>query len=126
MAAHDPLTHAESAVRQAALAYPQTTEDHPWGHSAFKVKGKVFLFVSMHDGTLNVSMKLPVSGRAALSLAFAAPTGYGLGKSGWVSARFGPGDTVPLDMLREWLDESFRSVAPKRVLAALEKAEEAD
>jgi predicted DNA-binding protein (MmcQ/YjbR family) len=126
MATRDPLTQAETALRQAALGYPQTTEDFPWGHSAFKVKGKVFLFLSHADGVLSLSLKLPVTGQAALALPFAEPTGYGLGKSGWVSAKFGAADAVPLDLLREWVDESFRAVAPKRVLAALEKDEEAD
>ena len=32
----------------------------------------------------------------ALLLPFATPTGYGLGKSGWVSARFAPSDDPPL------------------------------
>ena len=35
-------------------------------------------------------------------------------KSGWMSAKFGPKDEVPLEMLLAWLDESFRAVAPKR------------
>ena len=26
-----------NAIRKAALSYPETIEDHPWGHSAFKV-----------------------------------------------------------------------------------------
>ena len=34
---------------------------------------------------LGISCKLPQSGEAALMLPFAKPTGYGLGKSGWVS-----------------------------------------
>ena len=53
MAARDPLTHAESALRRAALAYPETTEDFPWGHRALKVKGKVFLFLSRENGVFN-------------------------------------------------------------------------
>ena len=57
-------------------------------------------------------MKLPVSGRTALTLPFATPTEYGLGKSGWVTARFRTGDTVPIEMLKEWIEESFRAVAP--------------
>ena len=69
-------------------------------------------------------MKLPTSGPLALTLPFAFPTPYGLGKSGWVSARFGPKDEVPLEMLVEWLDESFRAIAPKKVLAQLETAED--
>jgi predicted DNA-binding protein (MmcQ/YjbR family) len=120
------FSRVESALRKHALAYPRTVEHFPWGHSAFKVKGKVFLFLYRNDeeGFLSLSLKLPVSGKMALMLPFAAPTEYGLGKSGWVTARFDAGADIPLDMLAEWLDESFRAIAPKRVLALLEDAQE--
>lgn len=123
MARKDKLAGAEAALRKCALGYPQATEDHPWGECAIKVKGKVFLFMSRHDGGLNLSMKLPVSGPEALGLPFASPTGYGLGKSGWVTARFEAGDEVPVEMIGEWVDESFRAVAPKRVVAVMEANE---
>src|SRR5262245_38202778 len=116
MATPAKLTRAAATLRRWSLAYPETREDFPWDHSAFKVKGKVFLFVAqMPDDVLSLSMKLPVSGAAALGLPFASPTRYGLGKSGWVTARFSARDDIPLDMLREWLDESFRAVAPKKL-----------
>jgi predicted DNA-binding protein (MmcQ/YjbR family) len=123
MAARNPLARGESALRRRALAYPQVSEDFPWGHSAFKIKGKVFLFLHGEDKNLHLSVKLPLSGATALSLPFASSTGYGLGKSGWVTARFGAGEDVPLDMLQEWIDESFRAIAPKRLLAQFENAE---
>jgi hypothetical protein len=39
-----------------------------------------------------------------------------------VSARFGSEDDIPLHMLEEWIDESFRAVAPKKVVARLDEA----
>jgi predicted DNA-binding protein (MmcQ/YjbR family) len=129
MPAKNHLLRAESALRDHALLYPRTREEFPWGHSAFKVKGKAFLFMALGkiaDDLLSLSVKLPVSGKAALTLPFAAPTEYGLGKSGWVTACFCAGDKVPVDMLKEWIDESFRAIAPKRVLAELENAEAGD
>ena len=79
-----------------------------------KVGKKVFVFMGMADGDgLGLSVKLPASGPMALLLPFAKPTGYGLGKSGWVSAHFVPSDDPPLALLREWIDESYRAVAPK-------------
>ena len=120
MAARNPLTRAQAALRKIALAYPEATEDHPWGESAFKVRGKVFLFLSLHDGKLRATTKLPASGRYALTQPFAAPTGYGLGKSGWVTCTFDPGDAVPLDLLEDWIGESFRAVAPKKLVAAMD------
>lgn len=118
------LKRAEAAVAKRALAYPDTHEDHPWGHRAFKVKKKVFLIISGEPGTLALTMKLPVSGSMALQFPFASPTGYGLGKSGWVTCSYRGKDRVPLELLATWLDESFRAVAPKRVVAKLEDEEE--
>jgi predicted DNA-binding protein (MmcQ/YjbR family) len=121
MAARNPLARPHAALKKLALAYPETVEDHPWGESAFKIRGKVFLFLSLHDGKLRATTKLPASGRYALTQPFAAQTGYGLGKSGWVTCTFAPGDDVPLDLLEDWIGESFRAVAPKKVVAAMDK-----
>jgi predicted DNA-binding protein (MmcQ/YjbR family) len=110
----------ERALRDKALSFPQTTEEFPWGERAIKVRGKVFLFMYGADGELKLSVKLPQSADAALLLPFCEPTGYGLGKSGWVSASFGKKDNPPLDMLLEWLEESFRAVAPKKIAALLD------
>jgi predicted DNA-binding protein (MmcQ/YjbR family) len=125
MAKAKHLTGAEALLRRFALTFPEAYEDHPWDHVAIKVKGKIFLIMSggKSEDELNLSMKLPVSGSTALTLPFASPMAYGLGKSGWVSARFGADDQVPVEMIQEWIDESFRAIAPKRILARLEDAE---
>lgn len=110
----NPAERAEASLRAVALGYPEAYEDHPWGDTVFKVKGKVFVFMgAAKNGDFGISTKLPLSNAVALMLPFAEPTRYGLGKSGWVSARFGPKDEVPLDMLSSWIDESYRAVAPK-------------
>lgn len=110
------LKHAET-VRARCLSYPETVEDFPWDHSAFKVRGKVFVFLVPDHLGLHVSVKLPTSRWRALDLPFAKETGYGLGKSGWISASWGPNDDPPMDLIVQWIDESFRAVAPKRVAA---------
>jgi predicted DNA-binding protein (MmcQ/YjbR family) len=106
-------------LRAYAMSFPEAHEDKPWGESAFKVRGKTFLFMHEGPGGLSLSTKLPDSCTAALMFPFAEPTGYGLGKSGWVTARFDATDDPPLALLREWIDESYRAVAPKKLAAAL-------
>lgn len=113
------LSKAGAALRKRALAYPEAVEDFPWGESAFKVRGKVFLFLHRDGEGLSFSMKLPDSADAARMLPFAEPAGYGLGRSGWITARFGPKDAPPLDLLLEWLEESYRAIAPKKLSALL-------
>ena len=107
-------------LRVFGLGFPGTSEDHPWGEIALKVGGKVFLFLGGNEhGGVGLSVKLPHSATAALDQAWAQPTGYGLGKHGWVSASFAPDETVPLDLLRAWIDESYRAIAPKKLVKTL-------
>lgn len=103
-------------LRGEALDYPDTYEETPWGDRVVKVKGKVFFFCGVHKDKLNATVKLPQSGAMALQMPFAKPTGYGLGKSGWVTATFEKASAVPVPIILEWLEESFRAVAPKTIL----------
>ena len=103
-----------------ALTYPGTTEEFPWGERVIKVKGKVFAFLGKGDGELGMSLKLPNSGGVALSLPFCEPTGYGLGKAGWVSATFTKAKDVDFDTILAWLEESYRAVAPKTLIKELD------
>ena len=119
MVATGRLTREGTALRKFALSYPEATEHMPWGHHAIKVKGRSFLFLAADAETFSLSAKLPSSGGVALKLPFASPTEYGLGRSGWVTARFPRGARVPLDVLRLWVDESYRAIAPKRLVARL-------
>lgn len=109
----------EMAIRTYALGLPETTEDFPWGHRAFKVKGKVFLFLAWDAGVFSLTVKLPGSSHMALMLPFAEPTGYGMARSGWVTAKWKGDDEVPVALMYRWIDESFRAVAPKKVAALL-------
>src|SRR5689334_12899977 len=94
-------------LRKFALSFPQTREDHPWDHLAFKVKEKVFVFAAADAEGWGISVKLEESHASALTKPFASPTRYGLGKHGWVSARFGPRENAPMELLLRWVEESF-------------------
>ncbi|HEY3776786.1 MAG TPA: MmcQ/YjbR family DNA-binding protein [Rhizomicrobium sp.] len=108
-------------MRKFALRFPETQEDHPWGETAIKVRGKTFVFLGGPEGELRISLKLPHSREFALEYPFTEPTRYGLGKSGWVTASFGPKSKAPLDVLEAWTAESYRAIAPKSVLAKMEQ-----
>jgi len=117
------LARAADELMAHALALPEAWEDHPWGERVAKVGKKVFLFCGKQHGqveTLSFSVKLPRSGVAALDRAECEPTGYGLGKSGWVTAQYQRGDAPPLELVKAWIDESFRAVAPKTLVKRLD------
>jgi predicted DNA-binding protein (MmcQ/YjbR family) len=118
-----PLKRAESLLRDTALEYPHTEEAHPWGETAVKVKGKTFLFMRLQPTELSFSVKLPKSGIQALALPFVKPTEYGMGKHGWVTVRVAKVTKGLEAQFIEWLDESFRAVAPKKVLDAYDAAQ---
>jgi predicted DNA-binding protein (MmcQ/YjbR family) len=110
-----------AALRAFALALPGATEHFPWGERVAKVAKKVFVFLGHDGGTeRGFSAKLPHSGAMALQLPICEPTGYGLGKSGWVSVHVRTGDVPPLSMLQAWIEESYRAVAPKKMIAQLD------
>ena len=103
-----------------ALEYPASHIDNPWGETVVKVNKKVFVFFGMDEGPGAMSVKLDESNEQAMSFSGAEPTGYGLGRSGWVSISF-VGAAPPIGLLRDWIDESYRLVAPRKLIAELDQ-----
>ncbi len=111
---------ARKRLRSFALTLPGAWEDHPWGEDVVKVGKKVFVFFGLADtAPLFVGVKLSRSWSFARSRPYAKEMGYGLGKAGWVELRFAAKGNVPVELLEEWIEESYRAVAPKRVAAGL-------
>jgi predicted DNA-binding protein (MmcQ/YjbR family) len=110
-------------LRAFGLAYPGASIKSPWpDHKDLAVNDKTFAYISIEGSSpLRISCKLPVSSHMALMLPFATPTGYGLGMSGWVTAEF-PDALPPVDLLKQWIDESYRAQAPKKLVAQLDAA----
>ena len=107
-------TSLADAVRVFAFSLPEAWEDHPWGESVAKVGKKVFVFFGSDqppDGGCWLGVKLPESKEDALALPFTKLMGYGLGRGGWVGIQ-APAD-MPLEVLTQWVEESYRAVAPK-------------
>ena len=116
----NPTDAILKSLREFGLAYPGAHTKSPWpGHLDLAVNEKTFAYLSIEGEPFSISCKLPHSSGAAMMLPFTKPTGYGLGKSGWVSASFSEGDEPPIDMLKEWIDESYRAQAPKKLVASL-------
>src|SRR5690606_170732 len=122
------LYHAEAELLDFALSLPEAFEDFPWGgkERTLKVNKKIFAFISIYSypkndpPKLRVGVKLTDSHEGALALPFTRVMGYNMGKSGWVLTAFGAGETPPLPLLIDWVEESYRNIAPKRLLAELE------
>ena len=109
-------------LRAIALGYPETYEEQPWGHRVVKCAGKMFFTCDVHDGALRATVKVPRSGKKLLERPYAEPTHYGMGKYGWVTLTFASAKQVPVAEMRAWIDETFESMAPKKLIAAHRKA----
>jgi predicted DNA-binding protein (MmcQ/YjbR family) len=101
----------------ARLPQAQRVDVEAWdGEPTFRVSGKTFIF-SSSDAT-GISVKLPKEEAAAVVATDpnAAPTGYGLGRHGWVSVTIPTtASTTRWREIEEWIRTSYTLVAPKRL-----------
>ena len=118
---------AEAMLIAFAATMPEAWEDHPWDHTVLKVGKKIFVIfggAAVPKGELSVTVKLPLSADMALTLPYAVRASHGLGKSGWIEVRQTEGDEFDIDMLKGWIVQSYKAVAPKK-LAKLVEVQEA-
>jgi phosphoribosylglycinamide formyltransferase-1 len=120
-------------VRALALALPETDERESHGSPGFRVAGektgKYFAyFADQHHGTPHIALLVRTGGMdELLNLIESQPEVYFkpayYGASGWVGIILNrPG--VDWDAITEWLQRSWRSVAPKRLTRMLDIADE--
>jgi predicted DNA-binding protein (MmcQ/YjbR family) len=86
------------------------------GEPTFRVRGKNFVFTD--TAATGISVKLPKEEAAALVATDprAVPTGYGLGRHGWVSITLtGRLTRDGWREVEEWVRTSYTLVAPKRL-----------
>lgn len=107
-------------IRAHAMTFPDTVEGSSCVNRAFKAGGKNFAFLGEKDDRCTLRLKLDESipdleARAALD-----PERWQVGKGGWVLLTFPPTDAPKVAELRGWITESFRLLAPKKIVAQLE------
>jgi predicted DNA-binding protein (MmcQ/YjbR family) len=117
------LVALERYLRAFVQTLPGAWEDLPWGERVAKVGKKVFVFNLARGGDKEahgppgIAIKLGESHAAVAKRSFATPTGYGLGKSGWLTLRFDLDEAPTVSELEAWIEESYRLIAPKKLLA---------
>lgn len=111
-------------VRDFALGMPGATEDFPWGETVAKVNKKVFVFLGTDDGSYPLGITVKLKDEAvhahALTAPGAEPAGYGLGKAGWVRVPLEETGAPTADLLCDWVEESYRTIATKKLTAELD------
>jgi predicted DNA-binding protein (MmcQ/YjbR family) len=102
-------------IRDYCLAKDGVTEGFPFGPSAlvFKTAGKMFCLVMLDD--VPISLNLKCDPEKALELReeyHCVLPGYHMNKKHWNTIVLEPG--LPPAALREWIDDSYNLVRPKR------------
>jgi predicted DNA-binding protein (MmcQ/YjbR family) len=107
------MTRIEQMV--ARLPETERVDVEAWGgEPTFRVRGKTFIFTD--EQASGLSVKLPKDEAAAVVATdpTAEPTGYGLGRHGWVSIRLGEApDEARWEEVEEWVRTSYTLIAPK-------------
>ena len=114
-----PGSEPVQVLRKAAMGYPEAQEGIVCSKAAFKARNKAFLFLGTDDISYNILLKLRESLPEATELATAEPKRYGVGVHGWVSATFRRDESPPPGLLERWIDESYRLLAPRKLVALL-------
>jgi predicted DNA-binding protein (MmcQ/YjbR family) len=110
-----------------ALALPEAerVDIEAWdGEPTFRVNGKNFVFASADGRGFSVKLDKEEAAAVVASDDAVVPTGYGLGRHGWVSV------TLPARVsaarwteITEWVRTSYTLVAPKRLARAVMAAD---
>jgi predicted DNA-binding protein (MmcQ/YjbR family) len=109
------------ALERFALSLPEAWADAPWGDRVVKVAKKIFVFLSSPGSERpGLTVKLPDSRDHGLSFAGSVLPGYGLGKHGWVTVYVDGVPTEERDVLFDFVEESYRAVAPKTLVKRLD------
>lgn len=106
----------------AGLPETRRVDVEEWGdHPTFRVRDKTFVFSSVDATTLTVKLTRDEAEAVVSTRPGAAPASYGLGRHGWVTVEVAAAPTdEEWSEVAEWVETSFRLVAPKRLVKLLD------
>jgi predicted DNA-binding protein (MmcQ/YjbR family) len=104
-------------LRKLCLAYPATSETASWGHPNFKAGTKTFVAFELVKGRPSIAFRLEPSDVERLLTRrpfFVTPYGRGQWVSLWADG------VLDWKAVTDLVDRSYRLVAQKRMIAALD------
>jgi predicted DNA-binding protein (MmcQ/YjbR family) len=118
-----PMTNLQR-LEQLVERLPGTTrvDIEAWGgEPTFRVANKVFVFTSPDARSITVKLTADEAAAVVATDPSASPTGYGMGRHGWISVVIGSRPTAARwREIDEWVRTSYVLVAPKRLSRQLE------
>ena len=107
------------ALRERALSLPEVSEGASCVNRAFKARKKNFLFLGEKPDEIRVMVELGPSLGEVEQRAQDDPR-IQVGKHGWLTLRCALDAPLPTELLRGWVEESYRLVAPKTLVRQLD------
>jgi predicted DNA-binding protein (MmcQ/YjbR family) len=112
----DPMAR----LREICLAFPEAAERETWGQATFRVREKIFAMAGDHGGDSSMTCKARPGLQAVL--VGSAPSRFYVppyvGPKGWIGVYLNDG--TDWDELADFIEESYRMTAPKRLAAQLD------
>jgi predicted DNA-binding protein (MmcQ/YjbR family) len=97
------------------------------GKPTFRVAGKNFIFAGDDGRTITVKLTMEEAAAVVATDPEVVPTGYGLGRSGWVSITLKSRPSAARwREVEEWIRTSYTLVAPKRLARQVIDEDEAN
>jgi predicted DNA-binding protein (MmcQ/YjbR family) len=111
----------------ARLPEAERVDIEAWGDEpTFRVRGKNFVFTDQTAHGLSVKLPKDEAEAVVATDPLAKPTGYGLGRHGWVTIEVGTGaDPERWQQIEEWVRTSYTLVAPKALAGVVLAEDEA-
>ena len=105
-------------LRPICLELPEANEVKSWGHPTFRAGKKSYAVLDEYDGVLGLSLKVGLDRRdALLADKRFCQTPY-CGHLGWVTLKLD--SRIDWKLVRRLVEDSYRLVALKRMLQALD------
>ena len=114
----EPVEPKLEGLRKLCLSLPETCEVDSWGHPNFRAGKRTFVTFEWFNGRPSIAFRLNATDIERLvrrKRFFVTPYGRGKWVSLWADGR------VSWTVIRELVKRSYRIVALKRMIAALDK-----
>lgn len=101
----------------ATLPEAQRVDIVEWGgEPTFRVRGKNFIFCDKDARGISVKLSKEEAEAVVATDKSTEPTGYGLGRHGWISVTLGASPSAARwKQVEEWVRTSYTMVAPKKL-----------
>lgn len=121
MAAEEFESPVARQLQEFATGYPEVSESPSCVNRSFKARKKGFMFLGEKEtGIVRLMVKLDEGIDSAQKVAQANPDEWKVGGPGWITGNFTDATAPPVATMTEWIDESYRLLAPKALVKELD------